>query len=245
MANLQRMLGALLASRLSGRGGRGGFGRATSVGLGSGMLRGKAGLAALGYLAYRAYRNHQSSQGAGTRASHDVGAAGGGGSQSLGARIGDVIDRFTGGGGQASDGATAGSWKDGMNGAGPEPEPEPEAEAEVSDARALLLIRAMIAAAQADCEISADERARIISQLDAEEANSDDRQLLERELADPKPLDELLREVRDRDTAQQFYLASRAAVDGSAPTQKAYLDYLRQRLGLADDEVEAAENLAT
>lgn len=241
MANLQRMLGALLASRLSGRGGRGGFGRATSVGLGSGMLRGKAGLAALGYLAYRAYRNHQSSQGAGTRASHDVGAAGGGGSQSLGARIGDVIDRFTGGGGQASGGATAGSWKDGMNGAGL----EPEAEAEVSDARALLLIRAMIAAAQADGEISADERARIISQLDAEEADSEDRQLLERELADPKPLDELLREVRDRDTAQQFYLASRAAVDGSAPTQKAYLDYLRQRLGLADDEVEAAENLAT
>lgn len=237
MANLQRMLGALLASRLSGRGGSGVLGQAAAAGLGGRMLKGKAGLAALGYLAYRAYRNHHANQRAGT----GPGSAGTTGGQSLGAQIGDVIDRFTGGG-ASSGGASGGEWTSRAS-AAPDAGGEPATEAQVSDARALLLIRAMIAAAQADGEISPDERARIISQLDAQDADSEDRQLLERELADPKPLDLLLREVTDRDTAQQFYLASRAAVDGRAPTQKAYLDYLRQRLGLADDEVEAAESL--
>lgn len=241
------------------------------------MLKGKAGLAALGYLAYRAYRDNQGSRGPGATPGSSGGAGssdGGssGGSQSIGAQIGEVIDRFTGGGagrsgsggdlagrsggdlGRRSGGDLAGrsggsgdlAWRSGGSAdpmAGPVPEPIPELA--VSDGRALLLIRAMIAAAQADGEITPDERARIVGQLDAADADSDDRRLLERELADPKPLDALLREVRDRDTAQQFYLASRAAVDGSAPTQKAYLDYLRQRLGLGDDEVQAAESLTT
>ncbi len=242
MANLQRMLGALLASRLSGRGGHGGLGQAAAAGLGGRMLKGKAGLAALGYLAYRAYRNHQASGPAGAAADASGGSGSQSpGSQSLGARIGGVIDRFTGGasGGGGFGQASAGQPAAGQSTAGPEPAPE----APVSDARALLLIRAMIAAAQADGEITSDERARIIDQLDARDADSEDRRILERELADPKPLDMLLREVDDRDTAQQFYLASRAAVDGSAPTQKAYLDYLRQRLALSAEEVEAAESL--
>ncbi len=59
------------------------------------------------------------------------------------------------------------------------------------------------------------------------------------ELLDPKPLEQLLREVTDHETAQQFYLASRAAVAGDSRTDKSYIAFLRDRLKL--DEVEAAE----
>jgi uncharacterized membrane protein YebE (DUF533 family) len=122
----------------------------------------------------------------------------------------------------------------------PRPEPEPM----VEDQKALLLIRAMIAAASSDGRIKPDERRRIIAKLDEAGAEDADRQLIQQELDNPKPLDMLLRDVTDRETARQFYLASRIAVEGATPTQKSYLDYLRQRLDLPKDDVEEVERMA-
>jgi uncharacterized membrane protein YebE (DUF533 family) len=108
--------------------------------------------------------------------------------------------------------------------------------ARIDDNRALLLIRAMIAAANADGRITPEERQRIVAQVDEAGGDAEDHRVIEQELANPKPLDPLLAEVKDHDTAQQFYAASRAAMDGESATQTSYLDYLRNRLGLPPEE---------
>ena len=233
---LKRVLGMMLASRLAGRGRRrGGLGTAAMLG-GLGYRRrrglgGKLGLASMGYMAYRAYQDHQR---------RTTGATGGAGASSsgaggLGGMIQNAADRLMGGG--ASSGAPA----------QPEPEPdlrEDEAAAErVSDDEALLLIRAMIAAAYADGVLSEDERAGIMGQIDEAGADEADRQTMQREIADPKPVDELLAQVHDEETAQRFYLASCAAVDPDTERNRTYLSDLRRRLGLSEQDAAEVEEL--
>lgn len=242
MANLQRMLGAMLASRMGGRGGMGGaLGSAALMGgrgrRGGGGLAGKAGLAALGYLAYRSYQNSKQNR------ERDVRP---GQTPQGGGMLGGLLDSITGGG---QTGTTAGSGDsfserigNVLNPGTDEPAPD---ESPVSDDKALLFIRAMIAAAYSDGELSPEERARIIAKLDEAGADDDDHRVIEKELRNPRPLDELLRAVQDPETAQQFYLASRAAVEGTNEVQKSYLSYLRQRLNLPDSAVAEAEQFAS
>ena len=108
----------------------------------------------------------------------------------------------------------------------------------MEDRQALLLIRAMIAAANADGQITPEERQRIVSKLDEAGADADDHRLIERELSNPASLDGLLREVNNPETAQQFYLASRVAIDGDTEVQRSYLNYLANRLKLDPAQVE-------
>ena len=82
---------------------------------------------------------------------------------------------------------------------------------------------------------------------EVEEAGGDaeDRRIVEREIANPKPLDELLGQVHDQETAEEFYLASRAAIDGETEKNRAYLAELRQRLGLSAEDAAEIEELAS
>jgi uncharacterized membrane protein YebE (DUF533 family) len=231
--SLKRILGTMLASRMAGRGARRGAGGGSpmSAALGhrrpGGRLGGKLGVGALGYMAYQAYQDHQSrSAGAGGR-------AGGGASGGIGGMIKDVADRVTGGGASSRDGGDA---------APADRDEEARAAEQLSDATALLLIRAMITAAYADGALSQDERARIMREIDEAGADEEDRRILEREIADPQPLDDLLVHVRDEETAEEFYLASSTAVNGETEDNRAYLADLRRRLGLsAEDAAEIAQ----
>ena len=257
MANLGRMLGMLLATRMAGRGK---FGSALgTAALMRGGLASKAGLAGLGYMAYRAWQDSKANsagaeattvgqRGDAARPAEREQASSGG----IGGTLGGIIDSLTGGQmgsnkGEPGLGDRVRNYFDpasaepaASSGANPtgdfEREPPPPAAAAIDDSRALLLIRAMIAAANADGHISPEERRRIIARLDEAGADAEDHRLIEQELANPKPLDTLLAEVRRHDTAQQFYAASRAAMDGESPTQTAYLDYLRNRLDLPPTE---------
>ena len=257
MANIGRMLGMLLATRMAGRGK---FGSALGT---AAMMRGglasKAGLAGLGYMAYRAWQDSKAKSaqaeaatggqhGDAVRPAEREQASGGG----IGGTLGGIIDSLTGGQTGSNKGEPglgdrvrtyfdpASAEPAASSGAGPagdfEREPPPPAAAAIDDNRALLLIRAMIAAANADGHISPEERRRIIAQLDEAGADAEDHRLIEQELSNPKPLDTLLGQVADHATAQQFYAASRAAMDGQTPTQTAYLDYLRNRLNLPPEE---------
>jgi uncharacterized membrane protein YebE (DUF533 family) len=255
VANVQRLLGTMLASRMAGRGGMGGaLGGAAMMGLGGPLLRSKAGLATMGYLAYRSYRKSQSpapgAQAAPPGAEAEQKPAGTGqaaGLGGIGGAIGGLIDQVTGGGQRGGSGRDGGGQSLGdriaaaLEGKGPEPEPEET----LDDRKALLLIRAMIAAANSDGSITPDERARICQAVEGAGADPEDRRLIEGELSNPKSVDTLLKDVRDHETAQQFYLASRAAVDGGSAAQKSYLVYLRQRLDLPEEDVETVEKLTT
>lgn len=243
---MKRVLGLMLASRMAGRGrGRGGLGRTAALGglggLGGGMGR-RAGVAGMAYMAYRAYQDKQSRQpqtGAATSGSTQ-------GSGGIGGMISDLADRFSGtnrddnaqmkGAGMAQGGHAPAAGDDGVN--------EEHAAAAISEDTALLLLRGMISAANADGIISADERARIMQELDESGADTADRRQIEDELANPKPLDTLLVQIHDKETAEEFYLASRAAVDVDNQTHKAYLDNLRQRLNLSEEEAREIDSLA-
>jgi len=121
----------------------------------------------------------------------------------------------------------------------PNEQPEAQAAAEsMGDQKALLLIRAMIAAANADGQITAVERQRILSKLDEAGAAADDRRIVEQELQQPRSLDALLRDVTDPETAEQVYLASEMAIDAGSPAEKSYLQYLAARLNLPEDRVQ-------
>lgn len=225
--SLKRILGVMLASRMAGRSRRrGSLGSAALLGgLGSRGLRGKAGVAALGYMAYQAYREHQSRQRASGSTAHSTSSGSGSG-------LSGIFDQISGALGAEAQSAET-----------PDPGPQQAAEA-MSDDRALLLIRGMIAAAHADGNLSMDERHRITGQLDEAEASADERRLIATEIENPKPIDTLLARIDDHDTAIEFYLASRAAVDSETETNRAYLTLLRNRLGITEEEAREAEELA-
>jgi uncharacterized membrane protein YebE (DUF533 family) len=219
MADLQRLLGGMLASGMGGRSPRGpAFAASPFIGSrssGMGGFRKTAGLGALAYLGYKAWQEYQKNN-PGAAGGGSAGAASGtsgttsqSGGPSLGERLGDLL----GMGGASQPGSQA--------------EPEP---ATLDDAHAILLIRAMIAAANADGEITPDERQRITGRLDQAGAGADERAVLERELASPRSADQIIQEVHDQETAEQVYLASRIAMNPDTPAEKAYLDFLAARL---------------
>jgi uncharacterized membrane protein YebE (DUF533 family) len=259
MANLQNILGTMLATGMGGRSRRGpSFAAGSASG---GGFRNAAGLASLGYLAYKAWQERQQNQGpssgqtpAGTASTGTASTGGIFGSGGLGS-IGESIF----GGGAASGAGSNSSPSAPRPAASPAPRPsggptlgerlaaslkpheQPEARAAaetMGDQKALLLIRAMIAAANADGQITAVERQRILSKLDEAGAAADDRRIVEQELQQPRSLDALLRDVTDPETAEQVYLASEMAIDAGSPAEKSYLQYLAARLNLPEDRVQ-------
>ena len=224
MADLQRLLGGMLASGMGGRSRRGpAFAASPFLGSrssGTGGFRNMAGLGALAYLGYKAYQEYQK---------NNPDAAG---ATTAGTRAGaGTTGTAPAGAGTASreGGPSLGERLGGLLGMGTEPAPEPEP-ATLDDAHAMLLIRAMIAAANADGEITPDERQRITGKLDQAGAGADERAVLERELANPRSVDQILREVDDQETAEQVYLASRIAMNPDTAAERAYLDLLAARL---------------
>ncbi len=259
MANLQNILGTMLATGMGGRSRRGpSFAAGNTSG---GGFRNAAGLASLGYLAYKAWQERQQNLGP-SSGQTPAGTASAGTASSRGhlrqwrswkhrridlrwrSGVGCRIEFQSArsppaappaprpGGGPTLGERLAASLK-------PHEQPEAQAAAEtMGDQKALLLIRAMIAAANADGQITAVERQRILSKLDEAGAAADDRRIVEQELQQPRSLDALLRDVTDPETAEQVYLASEMAIDAGSPAEKSYLQYLAARLNLPEDRVQ-------
>ncbi len=100
------------------------------------------------------------------------------------------------------------------------------------DKKARLLIRAMIAAANADGAIDPQEKEAILVQLGEDGMSPEERALLESELAAPVSIDTLLPQVDSPELANQVYAVSLAAIEVDTEAEKQYLRYLRSRLGL-------------
>jgi hypothetical protein len=108
-------------------------------------------------------------------------------------------------------------------------------------AQADLFIHAMIVAAQADGSCDGRERGRIEGTLALVNPNVMERGYLDTALEHPKPLNELLRQVRDVQTGALFYAASLLAVDRRNPINHHYLRYLAARLQLSEELVASLE----
>jgi uncharacterized membrane protein YebE (DUF533 family) len=117
-----------------------------------------------------------------------------------------------------------------MGGAGEPPE--------LDEGRAQLLVRVMIAAANADMQIDQEERSRIMGKLEEAGANDAARQFVESEMRRPMSIDEIAREAHSPDLAAQAYASALAAIDVDKAMERRFLQSLAQKLGL-DAEIVA------
>lgn len=100
------------------------------------------------------------------------------------------------------------------------------------EARATVMIRAMIAAAKADGEISPEEKQRILGRLEQAGADPDARAFIRDEMARPVDLQTIVSAVDSPHAAIEAYAASLFAIDIDTPAEVAYMRQLAQGLGL-------------
>ncbi len=126
----------------------------------------------------------------------------------------------------------------GMQSAGPPPAPggpvpaPPVAAAGPQGADAVLLIQAMIAAANADGIIDEQERSGIVEKLRELQLTSEEHQFIIGELLAPKGMDRIVAAVTSLEMARQVYLVSLLAVAVDTDAERQYLKQLSRELNL-------------
>jgi Protein of unknown function (DUF533) len=103
---------------------------------------------------------------------------------------------------------------------------------------AVLLIRAMIAAANADGVIDAREREQILNKLKSEVLSADDREFIAQELQAPRQMEDIAAEVTTVETARLVYQVSLMAIEVDTDDERRYLHELAGRLELENTQVE-------
>jgi uncharacterized membrane protein YebE (DUF533 family) len=106
-----------------------------------------------------------------------------------------------------------------------------EAAVEIQN-EAVLLIRAMIAAANADGVIDAEERARILKRLQGIALTDEEKCFIEQELAAPKDAAQIVRHVKTAETARKVYTVSLLAIAVDTEAERTYTRALGNQLGL-------------
>ena len=106
------------------------------------------------------------------------------------------------------------------------------ASAAASNEFALVLIRAMIAAAKADGHIDAAERALIMDKVEAADIAGEAASFIHAELSSPTDLDALIAAAATAEQKVELYTASRLTIEPNSRAERGYLDLLAGRLGL-------------
>jgi uncharacterized membrane protein YebE (DUF533 family) len=100
------------------------------------------------------------------------------------------------------------------------------------NSRAMVMIRAMIAAAKADGEIDPQERQRILGRLEQAGADAEAQAFVRDEMARPTDLQAIVSAVDSPHTAIEAYAASLFAIDVDTPAETAHMQKLAQALRL-------------
>ena len=118
-----------------------------------------------------------------------------------------------------------------------------DAPAGANQDEALLVVRAMISAANADFEVDDAERQRIQQALDESGLGDQEKQFLLAEIERPAEISALAEAATTPALAREVYLGSLMAIDVDSQTEVDYLARLAGRLGLSDDQVSEIEGL--
>lgn len=102
---------------------------------------------------------------------------------------------------------------------------------------ALALIRSMIAAANADGHIGADEQKQIFEAAGRGGLDAEDKAFIFDALHNPLSPDQIAALAGNQEQAAELYLAARVAIDPDHPDEKAFLQDLGRALGLPGDLV--------
>ena len=106
---------------------------------------------------------------------------------------------------------------------------------------AVVLVRAMIAAARADGHIDDAEREAILGKVRLAGLGADAEAFLDQELSNPVDLDAIIGAAETESQKVELYTASRIAIEPDSRAERGYLDLLAGRLGLADGLVDHIE----
>ena len=112
--------------------------------------------------------------------------------------------------------------------------PAPLPAATPANDHALLLVRAMIAAALADGTLDATERQTIIGRLEAAGINAEELHFLDAEIARPWSPGQFAAAAPNPEQRAEIYLASALAIDADTDAERTYLRYLAATLSLDD-----------
>lgn len=112
-----------------------------------------------------------------------------------------------------------------------------ETDGSEKESPALLLVQAMVTAANADGHIDRDERRRVFERTEALDLPAEEKALVLDVLSRPLTMVEICERVDTPELATEVYLSSMLAVDTSEPEARVYLDGLAFRLGLPKELV--------
>jgi uncharacterized membrane protein YebE (DUF533 family) len=115
---------------------------------------------------------------------------------------------------------------------------------------ALALIRSMIAAADADGHVGADEQKQIFDAANRGGFDAEDKAFIFDALQNPPSPDQIAALAGSQEQAAELYLAARIAIDPDHPDEKAFLQNLAQSLKLPGGlvshlDAQVAQNLET
>jgi uncharacterized membrane protein YebE (DUF533 family) len=158
----------------------------------------------------------------GMRGSPAKGALGGAAMAVLGQIAMSALQKGMGGGAASAQPGLAETGASGFQ--------EASVEEITGDARAELLLRAMINAAKADGQIDGTEMNNILGKLDEAGAGQDAKDFVLAEMRRPLDLDGLVAGVNSPDTAAAVYAASVMAIRVDTPAEETYLSQLAARL---------------
>ena len=102
--------------------------------------------------------------------------------------------------------------------------------------RAILLIQAMIAAANADGFIDPEEKRRILAKFSELNLSQEEREFLERELSNPRTIDYLVfRSKGNKRLSREIFIVSLLAIDIDTQKEHDYINELSKRLGIDEE----------
>ena len=110
-------------------------------------------------------------------------------------------------------------------------------DAEKVSQEAVLLIRAMIAAANADGVIDEKERNRIIKKLETLDLSDQEHSFIVNELLSPVALEDIVSQVKSPEMAKKVYTVSFLAIEVDTDAERAYMNTLAQQLSLNESDL--------
>jgi len=102
----------------------------------------------------------------------------------------------------------------------------------------VLLIRAMIAAANADGLIDKDERDRILKKLETADLSDQEHSFIVKELLSPVGLEDIVAQVKSPEMAKKVYTVSLLAIEVDTDAERTYMITLARRIGLTESGID-------
>jgi uncharacterized membrane protein YebE (DUF533 family) len=101
----------------------------------------------------------------------------------------------------------------------------------------ILLIRAMIAAANADGVIDGEERSRILKKLETVDLSDQEHSFIVKELLSPAGLEDIVAQVKSSEMAKMVYTVSLLAIEVDTDAERNYMNTLAQQLSLNESDL--------